>query len=92
MTREQRSHLNPRVLVAIGLVMSIAASAAIAVHLSGASERSDAIHAQAPASTYTSTGAAQADEGSRIDHSVVRQLEPEVSTDTTGMSIGAYGA
>lgn len=93
MTRDQRSRLNPRVLMAIGLAMSIATTAAIAVHLAGAPEPPGAIQAQVSAKpSDASTGTAQGDPGSRIDHSVVRQLEPELPTETTGMSIGAYGA
>ena len=88
MTHEQRDRRNASLLAATGLIMSLAATVALAVRLHGGPA--------APGSPQPHTTAAvQAVQGARgpfIDHSAVEGLEQDLQTDTSGMSIAAYGS
>ena len=88
MTLEQRARRDVCLLVTVCLLTSLVASAAIAMHFTGAADgpAATAPHATAPSEASLRT------EGSFIDHSVVRHLEQEPPQDTPGMSVGAYGA
>lgn len=88
MTLEQRARRNARLLITVCLLTSLAASAAIAMHFTGATQVPAATALRAAAPSEASPPAV----GSRIDHSVVRHLEQEPPQDTQGMSVGAYGA
>lgn len=87
MTDERKTNSNMRWLMAAGL-MSIAASAALAVHFAKVDQAADAREPY-----YATLGTpivAYTPDPERIDHSVVRQLPPEPATPGEGVAVAAY--
>jgi hypothetical protein len=87
MTHEQRARRNTRLLVALGIFMSIAATAALAVRVSRlpGSPHAPATPAATPAQTLPRSAPS-------IDHSVVNRPGLEDPAETPGLSVAAYGA
>ncbi len=77
-----------RMLAAIGVLLAVATSTALAVRLLDTPAKSQ----QASMSATVAAPSATRAEGSSIDHSVVNRNGLEASPEQDGMSVAAYGS
>jgi len=77
-----------RMLAAIGVLLTVVTSTALAVRLLDAPAKSKQESTFAAVAAPTATRA----EGSSIDYSVVNRDGPDASPEDAGMSIAAYGS
>jgi hypothetical protein len=87
MTGKPHSRNVPRLLVVLGVITIIATGTAMALRPATTSESPPAIQPYVAEPTQPSPPG----EGAWIDHTVVNRSDPQVSPDSTGMSVAAYG-